>query len=344
MNQPYQRCQYCQAYLEPGVRFCENCGQPVTETAPPLPHPIQPTRQRKSGIPVYVWILLAGIVLLSLVCGLVGGYFLLTRQADSLAAAPTPDSPPTAFAQAPPSIDIEPSPIPPTTQPQSQVPTPTTQALVEPTLTETLIPESPPEIPPSEPVVYLDDFSNRDLDWATTSHDNGYVDYHEGGTFAIAIGQPETFDWSYPQVIVNREGLDDVVVSVSGNRVEGDGYWGVICRVSVYDDYYLAAVWSTYYTIARMQNGVLTYLTTPDWVQDDRLNPDLYENGMIPITVGCIGDTIDLEIAGDQVAVVQDSALTEGWFELIAVSDETPVAGDYYYLKVLFDDFMLYIP
>jgi len=343
MNQPYQRCHNCQAYLEPGVRFCENCGQPVVVPAPQVPQPLQQTRHQKTGVPVFVWIVLAGIVLSSMVCGLVAGYILLTRQDESSVAAPVSGGQPTAFAQAPP-IDLEPSSIPPTAQSQLQAPTQTSPPQVEPPPTEEPTTEPPPESPPSEPVVYLDDFSNRDLDWSTASYDNGFVDYHEGGTFAIAIGQPETLDWSYPQTIINNEVLDNVVVSVSGNRVEGDGYWGVICRVNVFDDYYMAAVWSTYYTIAKMQNGVLTYLTNPDWVQDDRLNPDLYENRMVPITVGCIGDTIDLEIAGDQVAVVQDSALNEGWFELIAVSDETPIAGDYYFLKVLFDDFMLYIP
>lgn len=359
-------CQYCGARLVTNAHFCEACGKPVQVASGVQAGSAQYTTSQASSRPGWTWVLwfAAGIfgtiVLLSVV---IFGLLILdilpsepirdlvqgstdtptptgTQTPTPLTPTATVDSTQTAFAALPTLTDTPTITLPPPTE------TPDLSAVdaVNPTPGSESTATGEVYTFPDDRVFLVDDFSDRYLNWATEEIGDTYVSYHEGQTFAIAIAEPGYLAFSYPQVDYPFI-LSDVVVSVSGHMVEGTGYWGIRCRYIDEGNFYMVAIADGYYMIAKAVDGQYDILTEPEWVPYEELGLYNYEDGFVPITVSCIGNTIDLEVDGFSVLnTITDDTHLVGYYDIYARSGETPGEWDGYYIKMLFDNFGMYVP
>ena len=363
-------CRFCGAHLITVARYCEVCGKPVQETQferpesqvgiAPSPGGSKNDQFRWKRVLWFAGGALGTACLLSLIiAGLLWSGILPAAPLIQLQPASTNTASPSATST---STQVVPTMTGDATQTAlSMLPTSTSTA----TATQSIPSDTPVlatiniqtelpvnEIPPTEEVftfpddrVFLvDDFSDRYLNWATETTGGSYVDYHEGQTFVIAISTPGFLAFSYPQVEYPYL-LSDVVVSVSGNMVEGSGYWGIRCRYIDQDNFYMVAIADGYYMIAKSVAGQYEILTEPDWIYYEDLELHNYEDGFVPITVNCIGDTIDLRVGDFSVGdLIVDNTHQVGYYDIFARSGDVPGEWEGYYIKMLFDNFGMYVP
>jgi len=363
-------CRFCGARLISGAGYCELCGKPVNEaqfdrleSRVEVPPSTVSSKKDRFGWGRVLWFLggaLGTACLLSLIIsGLLWSGVLPAYSLVQLHPTPTLTASPSATST---STQLVPTMTEDATQTAlSMLPTSTSTATATspipsdtPVLATADIQTDLPgnEIPPTEEVftfpddrVFLvDDFSDRYLNWATETSGKSYIDYHEGQTFAIAISTPGFLAFSYPQVEYPYL-LSDVVVSVSGNMVEGSGYWGIRCRYIDEDNFYMVAITDGYYMIAKSVGGQYEILTEPDWVYYQDLELHNYEDGFVPITVSCIGDTIDLQVGDFSVGnLIADDTHQVGYYDIFSRSGDVPGDWEGYYIKMLFDNFGMYVP
>lgn len=342
-------CQYCGTQLSPTASFCEKCGKPVqpgptivpSYSAPQAPafivedpllsSPPPPVKPARKGLVLPLVIIGITLVCCCAAAG-IGGYATRDQwmpQVDAIAQSQT---------QTP----SAPAVIEPTIQPTDTI---APVATLEPTATQSILPTDTalPEEVPSEPVMWQDSFSSQDTGWELVQSAAGYASYHEGFVFGIAIEQPDTEISSYPNLDINRP-LNDVVVGVSGFKVEGDGSWGVMCRYTDDNNYYRLEIDGIAFRLTRRVGGADAVLTNPEWVETNVLDPNGYENMRVPVTLSCLGDSLQIEAGGYTVFATVDDSLPAGDFRIFATSRETQGDVDGYYIKVLFDDFELYAP
>lgn len=349
MTDQARYCLYCGTQLNPEWVFCENCGKPVPAGAvpPPPPPPQEPVRTAPTPVapqppvpqtppapvaparPVYapvppaappapkksgskVWIIILIVALAACCCltAILGYVFRdkwLPENITGLLATPT-------------SAVVQPvAPI----QPQSPTVAPVQSG--------------------HSTVQYQDDFSRSNDMWNTFDDADAYSGFSEGGVYAIAVRTSNMEIFAYPYVDAGRT-LDDVTVNVSAYKVEGEGDWGIMCRYVDLNNFYRVAIDSGAFAIYKVIDNEVTYLTSPEWIESNSLDPNGYENGQIPISLTCSGNQIHFETDGYTMYDVNDDSLPSGDFRIYAGSYDTVGDVEGYYMKVLFDNFSFVAP
>jgi hypothetical protein len=307
-------------------------------------------------------ILLAGVLGLGacLVVLVAGGILLAPRLLPGLArlaaVQPSPQVAPLAQITPTPASLLAPTEEPTATRP---LPTPTEPpaATLAPTSTSasptaTLEPAAPPPDagPPSggpgsfASVLFEDDFSSTAFDWPVESDDISDIGYFEGGTYAITMKVPEYYTWVFPPLDFPPESdWTDIYTSFSARLLSEDGYFGVFCRFQDGDNNYEVAIRDGAYSIGKWVGGEYTPLTSPEWVDTPYTGAE-YAQGFPYFTVGCIGDTISLEINGYGVDPITDSTYSQGSLAVFAFGGNTPDPDEGFYARLLLDSFSASLP
>lgn len=332
-------CSSCRAEIKPGWSFCETCGRPLSVSANSLlqNETISRFKNKRVGLVFLIGVFfLCGCLMLIGVAYFTREYWLPSVQAilasNSQKLEQQNMKPPTS------QVILQPTLLPTMTAVPAVLPT-LTVATPVPILT------IPPTLIPTLPIVesgfeWQDDFSSMESGWYVYEDSDGYASYHEGFVFAIAVSQPDYELRSWPEIDSSKP-QDDAVMSIKAHRVEGDGYWGMICRYTNQDTYYQLAVDEDQFAVLKYLNGSETYLTSPDWISLDLLDPVQYENGMVPIGFNCTGSSISVTIDGQTVFETRDTSIPDGDVMIYASSYDQKGTVDGYYLKVLFDDFSI---
>jgi hypothetical protein len=190
----------------------------------------------------------------------------------------------------------------------------------------------PTEVPPNPGLFILDDFSDRNSGWPTDYAEPWVMDYYQGG-YHISITQPETV----ASTILSVD-FADVRVLVDARLIGGeeDNYLGVLCRYQNGDNYYASVISSDgFYAILRRVQG-----TAPEVISDDYFLESIVINQhseLNLIEVSCVGDQIKLNVNGQTIAEVSDTAIPSGDVGLI-VGTFSAESTD-----ILFDNFTFYL-
>lgn len=375
-------CQSCGKKLDPAWVFCENCGKPVPAAAPipaappaPLagippvppvpPAPLTPPQPAVPAVPPAapvpatppipaenlpwpgyvepktpppaapkkstgkVWVIVVIVVIAACCClSLILAYVFKDQWLpDDITSIISGTSTPV------PAVQVQPA----AATPLPVIPT-------EPTVVPPASPTIPPDAQPVYPAVeYQDNFSKSNSRWNTFDDSDAYSGFHEGGVYAIAVRVPNMEIFAYPDLDASGR-LDDATVNMSAFKVEGEGDWGIMCRYGDVNNFYRVAIDSGAFAIYKVIDNEVTYLTSPEWIESNSLDPAGYENGQIPISLTCRGDTILFETDGFKMYEVTDNDLSGGDIRIYAGSYETIGDVEGYYIKVLFDNFELTTP
>jgi len=320
----------------------------------PLPNSHPPDPQGKKPFNKTVAILAGALVfgaclIVAAVTAVLIGPRLIARLDGPSASQPSAQADLPAAAAVP-SFTVTPFPI----EPVEPLPT----ATVPPPSTPTLTPDPPTPLPPTATqsaqmetpsggytsALFEDDFSNKDKGWPEDEDDVSWLGYHEGGTYAMVVNQPDYYAWVTPPLgFPNEDALKDIYVSFRGRALTQDGYFGIFCRFQDVDNTYEVAVSDTDYSIGKWVDGEYTPLTNPEWVETPYLGAD-YTQGFPAFVVSCLGDTISLEINGYGVATVTDNTYSQGGLAVFIDGGLTPDPYEGYYAKLLLDTFSASLP
>jgi hypothetical protein len=277
-------CNHCGFALRPEMRFCGNCGQPVSQ-ASNLP-PVQASR--KSNL-LPLMLIMVGVCGLGVLIGAVlGGYLVMqyapaagrltplpasaaTQSGEPAGTLPPAEaSSPTAPPAARPTETLTPQPTqaePTHTQPPATKPPPTrtqppatrmpplpTVAETEPTLT----------VGQSRTDTYIsDDFSFNTFGWMEMENEQFWAGL-ESDAYAIHVRAAEQGIPSFLPVSFSPEEIEfDAIVPADFV----DGAFGVTCNYQDEDnfDFISFATELGQYTIGQVIGGQLTSLTDPEW-------------------------------------------------------------------------------
>jgi len=337
------KCPSCGGGITAVWLFCEACGQPLTVSAEEYLQSEDPTNSSKKRA---VLVILLGLVFFCGCAVFVGGAY-LTRQnwlprtlallggIDDKQEQFLPTQPPTL------QVVLQPTPLPTLTTLSTAFPSLT----MAPTVA-TLLPQATEVLTQSiiaDRFDWQDDFSSKESGWYVYQDSDGYASYHEGGVFAIALEQPYFELRTWPDLATTKP-QTDVEVSVKGTIVEGSGYWGIIFRFQDEDTYYQLGIDELGYVLYKYQDGEETALTNPEWIDTDLLNPNHYENRLVPVTLSCIGSQIKVQVNDETLFETSDGSIPSGDIMLYADSYNEQGMVDGYYIKVLFDDFLVTLP
>ena len=282
-------CTNCAATLQPGVRFCENCGQAVETNTPSPVNPSVPAQPRRQ-FPWWALFLAGGCLGLLCIATIgVGGYVYFQNQTPGGPAAPAP------------LVTIV--PITSTSQP---APTQT----APPPATETT--DSRPTLTGDQRLdehSLYDDFSSEALGWPLFDDGKTILKY-ENGAYSFQIAEPEYIDWAYfPVDFIPYE----IWFDVQGLPGQQDGTFGVFCQYQDVDNHYYAEfdLQSNSYIIAQYVEGEDIPLTQENtvgqfWYETDAFKPSPDETNRIGVS--CYLDSITVFINDqlvDQVNVPQ---------------------------------------
>ena len=317
-------CTNCGATLQPGVRFCENCGQAVGANTPSTQTPAYTSPRRRFPW----WIVILGVGCLGVVCMAalaVGGYaYFQNLTPGGEPAAPvqiivevsaTPEIMPTATLSAP-----SPAPVP-------------TQSGLTLTGNQHLDDHS-----------LYDDFSSDALGWPLFDDGKTILKY-ENEAYSFQIAEPEYIDWAYfPVDFIPYE----IWFDVQGLPGRQDGTFGVFCQYQDADNHYYAEfdLQSNSYIIAQYFNGEDIPLTKQNNVGQFWYEASAFKSSpedVNRIGISCYLDSITLFINDqlvDQVDVQQPFDTSgEAAFFVYTFS----YAGENGY-KVFFDNVETYQP
>jgi hypothetical protein len=181
------------------------------------------------------------------------------------------------------------------------------------------------DLPEEGEVIFSDDFSTPQGDWAWTGSEGG-VGYNSG-VLEIEVLSPDFIVWGYA-----GETFSDVVIEVDAYVVQsaGDGDFGVLCRIQDNDNFYgLEVSEDGYYSIWKRING--EHFDLIEWQASSLVDT----SSTAALTAACVDDSLSLMLNGELLAEVQDSDLASGDAGLIAGTwDSAPIV-------VGFDDFVV---
>ncbi len=219
-----------------------------------------------------------------------------------------------------------------TTDPtQPPVVQPTQPPVVQPTDTSPPPPPPPTSAPPAADILFEDDFSDSASGWDRYSDADGSTDYFNG-SYRITVNKDTYFYWANPY-----RTFTDVVVEVQAQKTStgDDIQYGIICRHSDVNNWYVLVVSGDGYAAIRKryQGSDLTYIA--DWVQSSAINTG---NTMNTLRAECIGSRLALYVNGQLVIEVNDADIPNGDVGLLAgtFSDLS--------VEVLFDNYVVTRP
>ena len=171
----------------------------------------------------------------------------------------------------------------------------------------------------SSDIIYSDDFSNPSSGWEVGDYGSGSVGYRDGSYFVSAIESQVNMYGAAGQ------SFTDSIISVDATTVEGpsnnnNGY-GIICRKNPDPNsdngYYFRVSADGYYSISKADENGFTELA--EWAESSAVRQGNKTN---KIVASCVGSSLKLEVNGQVLAEVTDSAYSEGDIALIAVTYE----------------------
>jgi hypothetical protein len=333
-------CTNCGAVLEPGVHFCDNCGQAVgaSTSAPARQYaPVSPSHQRRFPW----WTLILGIGCLGVLClaaVAVGGLAYFSDLNIVLPALPGLGGSATS--------------IPATTMPAPSLP-------VQPSQPTNLSNPTAIPSPIATPTDYVqaltgnqrlnehslyDDFSSDALGWPIFDDGKTIIKY-ENQAYSFQIAEPDYTDWAYFPVDFTPY---EIWFDVQGLPGRQDGTFGVFCQYQDADNYYYAEfdLQDNSYILAQIVNGEDIPLTKQNsvgqyWYETSALrsSPDAINR----IGITCYLESITLFINDqwvDEVSV-QQSFDTPGEAAFFVYAFD--FAGENGY-KVVFDNVEVWEP
>ena len=299
-------CTNCGAALQPGVRFCDKCGQAIgAGTVAPARQQAPVRAPQKRRFPW--WTVILGVGCFGILCLAVvaaGGlaYFsdlnvvlpALPALTQPVATVPAPSLPaPTVPAQPPQPTNLpeEPALVPsPATAPTDSGPALTgDQRLDDHSL--------------------YDDFSSEALGWPV-AEDSTIVLKYENEAYSFQIAEPDYYDWAYfPVDFIPYE----IWFDVQGLSGPQDGTFGIFCQFQDADNYYYVEfdLQDNSYLIGQFVNGEDIPLTAQSsagqyWQSASALNST--PTSVNRIGVSCYPDFITLFVNDqwvDEVSVGQ---------------------------------------
>lgn len=160
--------------------------------------------------------------------------------------------------------------------------------------------------------LFQDDFSDTNSGWDRAEAEFAVTDYQDG-SYHIAITATNYSAWANPY-----RDFTDVSVQVDA-ALQGSGEdnaYGIICRYTDIDNYYVGAISSDgYYGFFQRRDGDLQFLGTESMPFSDLINLGSANNR---IRLDCIGDTLSLYVNGQLLGEVSDSRLSAGDVGLLA--------------------------
>ena len=284
------------------------------------PYPPSPKKSNKKLL-----IVLATVLGVCLVCsGIAAGAGMTTMLFNNTPAhvadkpQATPTQPPAAVAKAP---------------------TPTAEEIVQPAQPTEKPASTTSALPASG--IYTENFDTKAGAWPDVTTDNYKVGYSRVGNYFITILKPNASAYVLPPHRL-QEPFTNVGISVNVRPGLEDGAYGIMCGFQDANNYYAVKVNQTQYSVYKVFQGKITFLTDPQWkpaVDIDKSD----SNGYINLGVGCMGSTIVVQINSFGESIVMDdvNSFPTGRVALFASSGATQ--GNDGYKTVLFDDFSLQV-
>jgi hypothetical protein len=201
---------------------------------------------------------------------------------------------------------------------------------------EPFVPETPTVEASQESgnrILFEDDFSALDSGWDQTTFPEGLTDY-ERGVYRIFVSAENWSAWANPS-----RNFKDVSISVVATKVGGDddNEFGLICRHSNIDNFYVATISSDGYYgfLSRKDGESLELLNMENMLTTSAINQGEASN---TIRLDCVGSTMTLYINGEFVDETTDSTISSGDVGLYAGTFSVPGTD------ILFDDFVVRAP
>jgi len=183
-----------------------------------------------------------------------------------------------------------------------------------------------------EPVLFKDNFSDRNGNWTTHADSLSFSGYDQGG-FRLWADVPNYQFWSVPEL-----NFKDVLIYTSARKQSGpeNNIFGVLCRYQDEENFYAFVVGSDgYYGIFRTLAG--------EQVLIDQQHLDFNEvikggEAVNEIQAICQGDLLTLLVNGNNLLQVKDQALSYGDVGLIVGNFSEPG------VDIIFDNFIVVKP
>lgn len=189
------------------------------------------------------------------------------------------------------------------------------------------------ESPTSGTLLFEDDFSSNANDWGISGNEIGEINFIYDG-LDIKVNTPNSLLWT-----VTGDQYRDVQIEVDGVLLSGpaNDAFGVVCRFQDNRHFYGFLVsHDGYYGIFKMQDGALILA---DAGQGLKYSEAIRQGGVVNhLKAVCQGNTLQLTVNDELLAIVQDSEYTQGKMGLIVGTYE--VAGS----EVFFDNLQVYQP
>lgn len=184
-----------------------------------------------------------------------------------------------------------------------------------------------------ENVLFQDDFSDVDSGWDRSNFDSGLTDYERSG-YRILVKETNYSAWANPS-----RNFSDVSVEVEARKIGGDddNEFGIICRHTNVDNYYVATISSDgfYGFLVRRDGESLDLLNMENMLPSDSIN---LGNASNLIRLDCVGSTLTLYVNGEFVGETVDSSIGAGDVGLYAGTFSIPGTD------ILFDNFVVREP
>ncbi len=167
-------------------------------------------------------------------------------------------------------------------------------------------------------LLYSDDFSDPGSGWDIREGDDGSTVY-QNGEYHITVSEIDWVAWGNPY-----SNFSDFVLDVDATQVSGtnDNDFGVLLRYVDVDNFYRFEISGDgYYSFDLMQDN--EWITLIDWTESSAIRQG---NDTNAITVLCEGDLFTFYVNGEYLGEYRDSTFPSGDIGLLAGTiEEAPV-------------------
>jgi hypothetical protein len=155
---------------------------------------------------------------------------------------------------------------------------------------------------------------------------------YSGNGYRIVSKKTDQPVWSVKSQRLPEVGLDVDVIDIGRN---GEGWFGLVCRLENAEDYYFLGITAdNKYQIVKSTAGEITTLKEGDLPD----NMTLTEETIAHLRAECTGERLALSVNGQHVAEVNDSDHEQG---LVGMAVWPAVEEN---MSVVFDNFVIQIP
>jgi serine/threonine protein kinase len=184
---------------------------------------------------------------------------------------------------------------------------------------------------PAEIILLAEDFSDPDSGWPFYENELGIYSYQPDG-YRITVTTWNTALWA-----TSEETFDNANISVDARPAEdGDGYYGVLCRVNNLQEYYYFIVHPDgSYSIGKYKNNDFEILLPDGWERNDSINTGAQTNHL---RADCFADKLRFYVNHVLLAEITDADFSSGSAGFIVASLEDE------FFEVTFSDLLVTRP